>query len=225
MLARRKLIHATALLLLSACSKTSDNCPGLCPDENIPPTMTISTSDGSPSIASAKVVSGPCAHLLIHSSGEVGVPTTYAAVQVIYNGPSDLTPLCVVELTSQYGDVEAITAEVTSRPYQQTCCPYATCCPAEGTVSNHHHVEFVHPTDTVTFAPPPDGGTPDGEDDAAVDALDVGPDAVAPLDSDDSIDGGSSSVDLTEIDSALIDAVGLEGAEDSPAPVDLASGS
>jgi hypothetical protein len=222
--AGRKLICAPLLLLFSACSETSDNCPGLCPDENIPPSMTISTEDGLPTIASAKILSGPCSHILIRSSGEVGVPTTYAAVQVTYNGPRDLAPLCIVELTSRYGQVEGITAEAKATQYQQTCCPYATCCPAASTVTQHRHVEFLPPTKTVSFPPPPDGGAADGALDAAQDAPDAAVDMVGHLDSDDSIDGTSSGIDMSEIDSAMVDSPAFDGAaSDVPAPVDLAS--
>jgi hypothetical protein len=205
------------MLLLSGCGKTNDNCPGLCPDETIFPTMTISTADGSASIASARILSGPCTHLLIHSSGEVGMPTTYAAVQVTYNGPRDAPlPLCLVELTSQLGQIEVITAQVTSRFYRQTCCLYGACCPTTSEVTEHYHVEFEAPTLTVSFPPPPDGGA---AEDAASDDSDTASDSPSAM---DVADVNPSNIDLVGTDSQALDLPAADEATvDSAEPLDL----
>ena len=213
------------MLLLSSCGKNNDNCPGLCPDETIFPTVTISTADGSASIASARILSGPCTHLLIHSSGEVGMPTTYAAVQVTYNGPRDAPqPLCLVELTSQFGQIEVVTAQVTSRFYRQTCCLYGACCPTTSEVTEHYHVEFDEPTLTVSFPPPPDGGAAeDAADVAAVDDSDTGQDSPSAT---DVTDVNPSSIDLAGVDSQALDLPAADGATvDSPEQIDLTSSS
>jgi hypothetical protein len=204
--------------------------------------MTISTDDGSASIASAKILSGACVQLLLRSSGQDGAPTHYAAVQVVYSGPRDTSAVCQVELTSRFGQTAIIAAEVASRAYQQACCPYGTCCPAASTVTQHHHAEFVPPTQTVSFPPPPDAGTGDGATDAAVDAPDAAADAAkGGPEQPGEIDANPSGVDLAGVDSPSLESRVLDGAmvdspslesraldgatPDSPDPFDLASGS
>ena len=192
MFPRSLFIRLTALLLLVGCGKGDNNCPGLCPSENVPPTMTISTADGEASIASAKVRNSPCTVMLTHSAGEVGVPTGYATVQVTYNGPRDNPPLCIVELTSLWGEVEVLAPQAKSRLYQQTCCPYGTCCAKESVVTQQYHLAFDPATQTVSFAPAPDGGVGN-------DANTQTPDAVPPL---DVLDQDASGIDAESVDVA-----------------------
>jgi hypothetical protein len=161
----RRAIVVTAMLLGLGCSKNNDYCPGTCPLDTVFPSMTIQTFDGAASIARAKIVSGPCSHLLVHSSGEAGVQTGYAAVQVTYNGPVSIPPLCLVEVTSLAGESIVVTTSVTSSSYTQACCPYGTCCLKDNAISTHHRVVFDQPTQTVTFSASYDGGV----DDAATD--------------------------------------------------------
>jgi hypothetical protein len=149
-----------AAWLASGCSKNEDNCPGLCPDETATPTMTIKAADGAASIASAKVVSGPCTAILLRSEGEVGVPSSYAEVQVSYHWPTNIPPLCIVEVTSKYGQVESVSVQAKSKAYAQPCCPYGTCCPkTQDALTERYHMEFDPKVATVSFPPPPDGGT------------------------------------------------------------------
>jgi hypothetical protein len=215
-------VPLTTLLLLGGCGKSNnDNCPGLCPDETLMPTMTISTADGSATIASAKIVGGPCTYLLLHSAGEVGVPTSYAAVRVTYHGPRDIPPLCIIELTSQWGQVEAIAPQVKSRAYQQPCCPYGTCCPkADALPSQRYHLEFEPTTETVAFPPAPDGGF-------IRDAGDALEDAPNPGDAPEALDTGTSGLDLGGVDSELDGAVDLADVDaagvDAAAELDLAA--
>jgi hypothetical protein len=206
-------VYLAAMLLLSACGGSDDNCPGLCPDETVQPTMTISTDDGSASIASAKILTGPCAYLLIRSAGEVGMPTGYAAAQVTYGGPRDVSTACQVELTSRFGQTVVIAAQVTSGAYQQTCCPYGTCCPKASTVTQHYHLEFAPQAQTVSF-PRPDGGVGDDAADAAVDAFDAALDGPGQLDLNDA---NRSGIDLASLDSPSLESPALDGPTvDSP---------
>ena len=195
----------TGVLFAAGCS-SSGYCPGLCPAESIYPTMTIEVAGGAASVASAKIISGPCAHLLVHSSGEAGVTTGYAAVQVTYNGPSDIPPLCLVELTSLEGETVVVTTSVTASGYEQPCCPYGSCCPKSSAISLHHHVVFDQPTQTISFPGTPDGGRDDGTGDLAQDV----PQAteVETIDLADEIDGGA-------VDAADEDAV------DAGMPIDV----
>jgi hypothetical protein len=130
--------------------------------------MTIETSDSAASIASAEVVSGPCAHLLIHSAGLDGAAPSYGAVQVTYNGSATIPPLCLVEVDSIFGEKVVVTTQITSRSYQQTCCLYGSCCLQANAISQHYSVTFDQAVQTVTFSPP-DGGQP-VDADSAMDA-------------------------------------------------------
>jgi hypothetical protein len=200
MFLRRMILPLTATWLALGCGKDDGNCPGLCPNEAVLPTITVSAADGAASIASAKVLSGPCTAMVLHSAGEVGVPTSYAQVQVTYDGARDILPLCTVEITSRYGQVEAISVQVKSREYTQTCCPYGTCCPkTDDALRQRYHLAFDPNTQTVSFPPPPDGGTQDDAADAAADA-------------EDSRDLGSSSVDAGSVDAGDLDADGVDAA-------------
>ncbi len=218
------ILPVATTMLFCACGGSDDNCPGLCPDESAVPTMTISTDDGSASIASAKILNGPCTYLLLRSSGEAGMPTHYAEVRLIYSGPRATSSECQVELTSRFGQTAVITAELAVRVSQQTCCPYGTCCPAADTVAQLHHAEFVPPTQSVSFPAPPDAGTGDGAVDAALDAAaDVAGDGP---NQSEAIDANPSGVDLAQVDSPSLESGALDGAmADGPEPFDLASGS
>lgn len=197
-MASRGLAFFTAIAAVTlGCGKSSDNCPGLCPDDSSPPTMTITTADGAASIASAKVANGPCTVLLLHSAGEAGLPQSYGEVQVTYAGPLDNPPLCVIALTSTWGQVEDKVAQVTSSASSITCCPYGTCCPPSDASLLHYRVVFKVSSDTVTFQPAPDGG-------AATDAAD----APAPL------DAGAGEVAVVPDDGASLDAGADDGGMD-----------
>ena len=166
----------------AACSKSSNgDCPGLCPAGSTSPTMTIEVAGGAASIASAKVISGPCFHLLVHSDSEAGAPTRYAAAQVTYNGPADIPPLCLIQLTSVAGDTQVVTATVTATSDQQPCCPLGSCCPSESAITIHRHVVFDQPVQTIAFptliGPGLDGGDVDIGLDAENNALDAELDA------------------------------------------------
>jgi hypothetical protein len=191
-------------LLAAGCSSSSSSyCPGLCPTESIHPTMTIKVEDGTASIASAEVVSGPCARLLIHSAGEAGVSTGYAAVQVTYNGStSPPTPLCLVEVTSIKGDTTVVTTQPpTISTDKQPCCPTGSCCSETSAISLHPHVTYDQPVVTVSFPAPPDGGSNDE-------------DAAQTL--DNAATDGESEIDAArEIDAESIDAAEVDTAEDS----------
>ena len=171
----------TGTLAAAGCSSSSSNdCPGLCPVDSIHPTMTIQVDQvdgGTATVASAKVVSGPCSHLLAHSEGEAGAATGYAAVQVTYNGPVDVPPLCLIELTSLDGQTVMVTTSVTASTFQQACCPYGSCCSKSSAISLHHQVVFDQPTQTVSFPAPPnqavDGGAMDAASDAEGNAIDA----------------------------------------------------
>jgi hypothetical protein len=202
----------TGGLLATSCGSSSDNCPGLCPTDSIHPTMTIEVADGTASIASAEVGNGPCASLLIHSAGEVGVPTGYAAVQVTYNGSTiSPAPLCVINVTSLAGDSTSVTTQPTIGAYDQPCCPYGSCCSKNGVISLHPRVTYDQPVQTFSFPARLDGGTEDGlvdvphpiEDgviDGAQGAVDGGP-----VDASDEIDGGLVDAG-NEVDGRFIDA-------------------
>jgi hypothetical protein len=197
----RRLLLATLFLASQACSSSQDNCPGQCPADSVSPSMTIETSDGVASIAKAKVVSGPCSHLLIRSAGEAGVEMGYAAVQVTYHGSTTIPPLCLVEVTALTGESTVVTTSVTATNYTQPCCPYGSCCLKSNETALHYHVEFDQPTQTVTFAPGIDGGVPDVAVDAA--EADAGEQA---LDAGDGVDegdiDGAPARDGASIDSA-----------------------
>jgi len=207
------ILPLTATWLAFGCGKGDDNCPGLCPDETLMPTMTIRAADGAASIASAKVVGGPCTAMLLRSAGEVGVPTSYSEIQVTYDGPREISPLCIVEVTSRWGQVEAIAPQVKSRAYTQTCCPYGTCCPkTEDALTQRYHLEFDPKTQTISFPPPPDGGAGD-------DAADAGD---APANAD-LLDRDASDVDVGTIDSLSVDVQELDAsAVDEADEMDLA---
>jgi len=225
MFPHRLMVTLAATVLAFGCSKSDDNCPGQCADETLLPSMTIVTIDGAASIANAKVQSGPCTRLLTHSEGEVGVPTGYAAVQVIYDPGSarldqsgGAAPLCTIELTSLWGDVEDIGVQVTSKPYQKPCCPYGTCCPkTQDALTLRYHLEFAQPTQTVSFLPGPDGGPSD-----AVDA----PQAPLDVESIDSPDIDGTGVGVSDIDMGDLDVrVGVDTASVDLAELDVASSS
>jgi hypothetical protein len=151
--------------------------------------MRIEVAGGAATIASAEILSGPCARLLVSSEGEAGAPKGYAAAQVTYNGPIDVSSPCVVKLTSLFGDTAVVTAALTAGNYQQACCPVGTCCPQASAITNHHQVVFDQPVQTISFPIPPgpnlDGGGGDGggELDAVLDvessSVDAGLDASA----------------------------------------------
>ena len=158
----------TGALMAIACSSGSTAyCPGLCPTESIFPTMTIDVAGGEASIASAEVASGPCARLLIHSAGEAGAPSGYAAAQITYNGPSDIPPLCVIKLTSLDGTTVVVATSVTATSNQSPCCPYGSCCQESSAILLHHRVMFDQPVQTISFPGTIDGGLDGGADDAA----------------------------------------------------------
>jgi hypothetical protein len=158
-----------ALLALACSSGSTAYCPGLCPIESIFPTMTIEVAGGAASIASAEVTSGPCAHLLIHSAGEDGAPSGYAAAQITYNGPFDIPPLCVIKLTSLDGATVVVATSVTATSSQSPCCPYGSCCQESSAISLHHHIVFDQPVQTISFPGMIDGGVDGGADAAAQD--------------------------------------------------------
>jgi hypothetical protein len=151
------------------CSNGSNDCPGLCPVETIHPTMTIQVDGGVAAVASAKVVSGPCSHLLVHSAGEAGASASYAAVEVTYNGAVDIPPLCLVELTSLDGQTVVVTTSVTVSTSQLPCCPHGSCCSKSSVVSLHHQVVFDQPVQSISFPPAPDQGLDGGAAGAALD--------------------------------------------------------
>jgi hypothetical protein len=170
-------------LLTAACGSGSGDCPGLCPVESTFPTMTIEVDGGAAAIASIEMISGPCSRLLVHSAGEAGTPTGYAAAQITYNGPFDNPPPCSIKLTSLVGDTAFVTAALTASSYQQPCCPYGTCCPQTSAITLHHRVVFDQPVQTIAFPMPPgpslDGGDLDAAADAEGSAVDAGIDASA----------------------------------------------
>jgi hypothetical protein len=162
----------------AACGSNNGYCPGLCPVESTLPTMTIAVGGGDAIIASAEIVSGPCSRLLVHSAGEAGTPTGYASAEITYNGPSDIPPLCLVKLTSLYGDTTVVTASLTATSYQQPCCPYGSCCARTSAVTLHHRVVFDQAVQTISFPMSPEQKLDGGAEDAALDI------AVATIDAD-----------------------------------------
>jgi hypothetical protein len=182
--------------------------------------MTISTADGAASIARAQVKGGPCTTLLIRSAGEAGIPTSYGAVQVTYNGPYDQSPLplCIVDVTSILGQTEGLSIEVTSREHEQACCPYGTCCPKESLVTRNYRVEFKEPTQTISFPPPPDGGLDDVASDAAQLAPEVGDDTRLPDLDAAGVDG--TDIDATGLDTLEIDAPTIDSTQELDLAVD-----
>jgi hypothetical protein len=172
--------------------------------------MTIEVAGGAASVAHAEVISGPCARLLFHSAGEAGAPTGYAAIQVTYNGPSDIPPLCLIQLTSLDGETIVVTTSATATSYQQPCCPYGSCCATTSAMSLHRRVVFDQPVQTVSFPGTIDGGVdgggadnvqdvPQGAESGSVDLaeeIEVGPVDAA---DESALDGGTTidaSLDL-----------------------------
>jgi len=197
-----------ALLALACSSGTTTYCPGLCPAEDTFPTMTIEVAGGAASIASVEVANGPCAHLLIHSEGEAGAPSGYAAAQITYNGPSDIPPLCVIKVTSLDGATVIVATSVTATSNESPCCPYGSCCQESSAISLHHHVVFDQPVQTISFPGTFDGGVDGSADDVAQDV----PQAAESggLDSGEAIDAGpfdaadeSALAGATAIDASL----------------------
>ena len=213
-LGARWLILLVASVTL-ACKSSSSYCPGLCTVENLFPTMTAETADGRASIATAKIVSGPCVQLLEHSAGDAGSIDGYEAVQVTYNGPIEgATPLCLLEITSIYGETTVVRGDVVVSEYQQSCCPYDRCCSQPDALSLHHRVEFSKPSQTVSLWVPLDGGMSEAYDASqSVDAdrLDAGA-----VDSE-LTDGGQ--VDAASIDSPAVDAQ-IDEANDDDVPAE-----
>jgi hypothetical protein len=116
--------------------------------------MTIEVAGGAALLASAKILNGPCSHLLVQSSGEAGVPTGYAAVQVTYNGTTTAPlPLCTIEVRSLDGQVLDVTAEATVTTSEQACCPAQTCCAKSQAATVQRTITFKQDVQTVTFEP------------------------------------------------------------------------
>jgi hypothetical protein len=193
---RRCIYVLTGILLTAACG-SSENCPGVCPLDDVNPRMIIATSDGAAIIANARVVSGPCVHLLLHSAGEAGTPTGYSEVQVTYNGSTSIPPLCLVEVTSLFGESTVITTSVAVNRSRQLCCLKGSCCPKTGEGKEHVQVEFTQSRQTVAFAIP-DSGVDSESSDTSV--FDLGVlDGIGPID--------THAVDvLTTIDVDMFDA-------------------
>ena len=204
---RRVGIFTAALLVAAGCGGSDSYCPGRCAVDSTHPTMTIEVAGGAALLASAKIVGGPCSHLLVGSSGEAGVPIGYAAVQVTYNGATTSPlPLCLIEVTSLDGQVTDVTAEAKATSLEQTCCPAQTCCAKAQAVTVHHSVAFTQAVQTVAFAPvdagPLDAGAP--LDGAAVDTTGddvpmIGtPDVSEPIDAD---------IDVAFVEDGTLDAL------------------
>ena len=175
-------IFTAALMVAAGCGRSESYCPGRCAVDSTHPMMTIEVAGGAALLASAKIVGGPCSHLLVHSSGEAGVPTGYAAVQVTYNGTTTSPlPLCLIEVTSLDGQVTDVTAEAMATYSEQACCPAQTCCAKAQAVTIHHAVAFKQDVQTVAFAP-----------------IDAGPlDANAPLDNGATVDTAGDDAPIT----------------------------
>jgi hypothetical protein len=173
--------------------------------------MTIEVADGAASIAHAEVISGPCSRLLFHSAVEAGPPIGYATVQVTYNGPSDIPPLCLIQLTSLDGETVVVTASASASSYQQTCCPTGSCCLQSSAISLHHRVVFDQAVQTVSFPGLIDGGVVDGGE------ADTAQDVPQTTDSD--------SVDLAEgIEAGSVDAAdedALDGGTNIDVSIDV----
>jgi len=167
----------------TACGSKSDHCPGLCPPDSTFPTMAIEVTGGAATIASAEIMSGACARLMVRSEGEAGAPKGYAAAQVTYNGTIDVPAPCLIKLTSLFGDTAVVTASLTASGYQQACCPVGSCCPQASAIMLHARVVFDQPVQTISFPIPPGPSLDGGELDAALDAesnsVDAGLDASA----------------------------------------------
>ena len=165
MVLRRHFAVVACAILAASCGDNRGFCPGLCPGNEAFPTMIIEVDRGAASIATAKIISGPCSHLLTRSAGEAGAPTGYAAAQITYNGPSDVVPSCLVQLTSLAGAVVVVTASATATTVEQPCCPFASCCAEANANAAQHRVVFDQPLLTVVFPEAPrqvlDGGVPD----------------------------------------------------------------
>ena len=218
---RWNFVLLTGLFFATSCGSSSDDCPGLCPTDSIHPTMTIEVEDGTASVASARIVSGPCAHLLIRSNGEAGPATGYAAVQITYNGSVDPPPpLCMVDVTSLNGDTVRVQMQVTMNSYEQPCCPFGSCCPKTNVISHHNRVVFDEPAPTIIFPTPSDGGggdLPQGTNDSSVVNEANGTDS-GTMDASDETGGGF--VDKgNEVDGGFIDA-SAEEAQDAGVLVD-----
>jgi len=158
--------------------------------------MTIAVTDGTPLVASAKIVSGSCATLLVRSNSEAGPAIGYAAVQVTYNGDFASSSECQIEVTSLYGDKIEVKTQVTASSYQQSCCPYGSCCPTGSAISLHHRVEFNETVPPLSFPDPPDGGEHDAAEDSPV------PIDSAVVDATIGIDG--EAIDL-DVDGEVVD--------------------
>jgi hypothetical protein len=159
--------------------------------------MTIEVAGGAALLASARIVGGPCSHLLVRSSGEAGVPTGYAAVQVTYNGPTTSPlPLCLIEVTSLDGQVTDVTAEARVTSVEQACCPAQTCCAKGQAVTVQHVVAFTKDKQIVTFEPVDAGALESGAQLDAGAALDAAGDDV-PM---------SGTFDTSELLDAAMDA-------------------
>ena len=210
-----------AIWLTAGCGSKGGGCPGMCPDEPWPPTMTITTADGTASIASATVANGPCAVLLFESAGEVGVPESYAAVRVSYSGPRDIPPICVIELTSVSGGIEDLGVHITSSASQEICCPYGACCPDTDAATVLYHVVFDPAAVTVSFPPAPDGGTADDGADASTGAPEVAADVSAPpideMAMDLGEDGAGADVAALDLPIGGVDGGGAEEVDDGEA--------
>jgi hypothetical protein len=186
------------LLAFAGCGGGDSYCPGRCAVDSTHPKMTIEVAGGAALLASAKILGGPCSHLLVRSSGEAGVPTGYAAVQVTYNGTTTSPlPLCLIEVTSLDGQVTDVTAEARATSLEQACCPTQTCCAKSQAVTVHHAVAFTQPVQTVTFESVDAG------------ALDAG----AQLDS-------GTAVDTAGDDAPIIGPSGTSGISDTSEPAD-----
>ena len=189
----------TSALVAAACSSSGGYCPGLCPAESTFPTMTIEVDGGTASIASARIVSGPCSYLLIHSEGEAGAQHSYAAAQITYTGPSDTPPLCRIGLTSVYGNSAEVTASLSATSQEEPCCPYGSCCAKNGATPLHRIVAFDWPTQTISFPVPPglDGGIADAILDIEGTPVDAADDSAADVPEnaveDVPLDGASQS--------------------------------
>ena len=162
--------------------------------------MAIEVDGGTAAIASAEIISGPCSRLLTHSAGEAGAQSSYAAVQITYNGPSDTPPQCLIKLTSIAGETVVVTASATASGYAQSCCPYGSCCAQTNDIPVHHRVVFDPPAQTISFpsAQNLDGGSVDSAEDMpqTVDS--------AATDLADEIDGGAvEATDESTLDGAL----------------------
>jgi len=204
-------------LAVSACGD-EEHCPGQCPAPGVP-TLTIKTADGTASIASAKVLGGPCVHLLCDSAGEAGVPAGYATARITCSGASENPPPCLVELTSLAGDRVQVTAQAKSPGTEVACCAYGSCCPRLDTIRLHGEVVFDPPLVTIAFAPGVDGGLPPDAGEA-VEAQPYDAGAEPALDGAQSVDGEESVDANLAVD--VEESIDADHAVDAGAAVDMA---